>query len=257
MTASILKHVDALLIDLDGTIYQYDQLLPGVGETLAWLRARGVPIRFVTNSTMRSRSSLAARLRGFGVQAEEDDILNPVSVAAHYLRSRGASAYFLVLDDALADFAGVPQDSDNPSFVVIGDLGDSWTFDRLNHAFRLLLEKNTGFIALGKSRYWRAADGLRLDSGPFVTALEYATGRYALVMGKPERAFFEQAIGMLGLPPERVAMIGDDIDVDVAGARNAGMLGALVKTGKFRPEDLAKGIWPDYVFDSLADVRDP
>lgn len=256
MTASILNHVDALLIDLDGTVYQYDQLLPGAGETLAWLRARGVPLRFVTNSTMRSRASLAARLRSFGVQAEEGDILNPVSVAAHYLRTRGASAHLLVLDDALSEFEGIHQDADNPAFVVVGDLGDAWSFPKLNHAFRLLLEKNVGFIALGKSRYWRAADGLRLDSGPFVTALEFATGRYALVMGKPERAFFEQAIGMLGLAPERIAMIGDDIDVDVAGARNAGMLGALVKTGKFRPEDLAKGIWPDYVFNSLADVRD-
>ena len=82
MTASILNRVDALLIDLDGTVYQYDKLLPGVGETLAWLRTKGVPLRFVTNSTMRSRSSLAARLRGFGVQAEESDILNPVAVAA-------------------------------------------------------------------------------------------------------------------------------------------------------------------------------
>ena len=256
MTASILNHVDALLIDLDGTVYQFDQLLPGAGDTLAWLRNRGVPLRFVTNSTMRSRSSLAARLRGMGVQADEDDILNPVSVAAHYLREHHASACLLVLDDALTEFEGVPQDTDHPDFVVIGDLGDAWTFDRLNQAFRLLLEKNAGFIALGKSRYWRAADGLRLDSGPFVTALEFATGRFALVMGKPERAFFQQAINMLGLPPERVAMIGDDIDVDVAGAQRAGLLGALVKTGKFRSEDLAKGIWPNYVYHSLADLRD-
>ena len=256
MTASILNRVDALLIDLDGTVYQYDKLLPGVGETLAWLRTKGVPLRFVTNSTMRSRSSLAARLRGFGVQAEESDILNPVAVAAQYLRQHKASAYLLVLDDELAAFEGVPQDPENPNFIVAGDLAAAWTFDKLNLAFRLLLEKNTGFIALGKSRYWRAADGLRLDSGPFVTALEFATGRYALVMGKPERAFFQQAINMLGLPADRVAMIGDDIDVDVAGARGAGLLGALVKTGKFRPEDLAKGIWPDYVYHSLADVRD-
>ncbi len=256
MTASILNQVDALLIDLDGTVYQFDQLLPGAGDTLAWLRGRGVPLRFVTNSTMRSRSSLAARLRGMGVQADENDILNPVSVAAHYLREHQASAYLLVLDDALTEFEGVPQDADHPDFVVIGDLGDAWTFDRLNQAFRLLLEKNAGFIALGKSRYWRAVDGLRLDSGPFVTALEFATGRYALVMGKPERAFFQQAINMLGLAPERVAMIGDDIDVDVAGAQRAGLLGALVKTGKFRPEDLAKGIWPNYVYHSLADLRD-
>lgn len=256
MTASILKHVDALLIDLDGTVYQYDQLLPGAGETLAWLRGQGVPLRFVTNSTMRSRASLAARLQGFGVQAEEGDILNPVSVAAHYLREHKASAYLLVLDDALTEFDGIPQETENPDFVVVGDLGDAWTFDKLNLAFRLLLEKHAGFIALGKSHYWRAADGLRLDSGPFVAALEFATGRYALVMGKPERAFFEQAISMLGLPADRVAMIGDDIDVDVAGARRAGLVGALVKTGKFRSEDLAKGIWPDYVYQSLAALRD-
>ncbi len=254
--ATILDHVDALLIDLDGTVYQFDELLPGAGEALAWLRARGVPLRFVTNSTMRSRASLAERLRGFGVQATEEEILNPVAVAAHYLRERGASAYLLVLDDAMAEFEGVRFERETPDFVVVGDLGDAWTYERLNHAFRLLLERQTGFIALGKSRYWRAADGLRLDSGPFVAGLEFATGRYALVMGKPQRAFFEQALAMLGLPPERVAMIGDDIDVDVAGARNAGLVGALVKTGKFRPEDLAKGVWPDYVFPSLASLRE-
>jgi ribonucleotide monophosphatase NagD (HAD superfamily) len=84
--------------------------------------------------------------------------------------------------------------------------------------------------------------------------LEHATGRTALVFGKPATAFFQSAVDKLGLPAGQVVMIGDDIEADVGGAQTAGLKGALVKTGKFRPTDLAGTIQPDIVFASIADL---
>lgn len=112
------------------------------------------------------------------------------------------------------------------------------------------------------TRYWRAPDGLRLDAGAFVRALEYAAGRRAVVLGKPDRAFYDAAVAALGdipddIPgdaPGRVIMVGDDIRVDVDGAQRAGLSGVLVRTGKFSPSDLASEVTPDAVLGSLADL---
>jgi ribonucleotide monophosphatase NagD (HAD superfamily) len=109
-------------------------------------------------------------------------------------------------------------------------------------------------IALGMTRYWQAPDGVRLDAAPFVAALEHATGRRAIVLGKPSREFFETAVHRLGLAPADTLMVGDDIRTDVAGAQAAGLKAALVRTGKFRTQDLEEGIRPDAVLDSIADL---
>jgi HAD superfamily hydrolase (TIGR01458 family) len=106
----------------------------------------------------------------------------------------------------------------------------------MNRAFRLLME-GAEFIAMGNNRYFREADGLSLDIGPFVTALEYATGRKALILGKPSPAFFHQAVASMGVEAENVLMVGDDVTADVEGALEAGLMAALVRTGKYRPAD--------------------
>lgn len=255
MTSSLLGRAAGLLMDLEGTVYHGDRLIPGADEALAWLRTQGVPFRFVTNTTMFSRASLAHRLQSLGVDATEADIINPAVVTARFLRAQAASAYLLVLDDAKRDFEGVTQDDQNPQYVVVGDMSDHWTYDTLNRAFRLLLERQATLLALGRARYWLAPDGLRLDAGPFVAALEYAAGQTAIVMGKPQPAYFDQAVSVLGLPADQVAMIGDDIDSDVRGAQRAGLMGVLVQTGKYRPEDLLRPEQPDFVLGSLAEIR--
>ena len=139
--------------------------------------------------------------------------------------------------------------------VVLGDLGTAWTFATLNRAFRLLMAcPDSVLIGLGATRYWRAADGLRLDVGPFVGALECATGRRAIVLGKPARPFFENAVDILKCTAAETIMVGDDIAADVRGAQCAGMNGVLVRTGKFRESDLAGDIRPDGVLESFADL---
>ncbi|MEJ2592700.1 MAG: HAD hydrolase-like protein [Candidatus Thiodiazotropha sp.] len=139
--------------------------------------------------------------------------------------------------------------------MVIGDLGERWDFATLNQAFRLLMRQPPPrLIALGMTRYWRAADGLRLDVAPFVAALEHATGQSPLVLGKPAAPFFASALRMAGIDASECIMIGDDIQGDVAAAQAAGIRALLVHTGKFQPSDLAGDIRPDGELESIADL---
>ena len=242
------------MIDIDGVLTIGNQVIPGAREAIAALRARGIPRRFVTNSTITSRRTLHERLVAWGFPIELEELFTVTYAAASYLRSQGARSYFpLLMPDAQLEFQGLEVDEERPEFLVVGDLGASFTFTRLNKAFRALLN-GAQFVALQKNRYWRTEEGLFLDAGPFVVALEYAAGVGAVVIGKPNPAYFRMVLEDLGLPPERVAMVGDDIESDIRGAKQVGMQGWLVKTGKFRREDLGRGIWPDRVFESFRDM---
>jgi HAD superfamily hydrolase (TIGR01458 family) len=138
---------------------------------------------------------------------------------------------------------------------VIGDLGEGWNYETLNRAFRLLYQSSEArLIALGMTRYWQTSAGLSLDVGPFVAALENATGRAPRVFGKPAKAFFLAGAEQLQLPPDQIMMVGDDIRTDIEGAQAAGLIGALVKTGKYRAADLEGIVKPDVVLPSIADL---
>ena len=139
--------------------------------------------------------------------------------------------------------------------VVVGDYGERWSYAELNRAFRLLMQTPPPMlVALGMTRYWLADDGLRLDTAPFVTALSQASGVDPVVLGKPARPFFEAAIAALDTTAERTLMLGDDIRGDVGGALAAGTAAALVRTGKFRADDLEGEIRPDWILESIADL---
>ena len=249
-----------ILLDMDGVLYTADNIINGAVDTGAWVRAQGIPHLFVTNTTSKSRAALADKLRSFGIPAHEGEILTPAAAAAEWLHAQGGSGIALfVPPSARLEFDGLPCLPDDAesgaSYVVVGDLGNIWDYRTLNRAFRLLYHNpDAQLIALGMTRYWLSPDGIALDVAPFVVALEHASGRKALVFGKPARSFFQAAVEKLGLPAAQVVMIGDDIEADVGGAQAAGLKGALVKTGKFRPADLAGTIKPDMVFASVADL---
>lgn len=250
-----LRNVRAFVFDLDGTLYQGEQALPGAVATVRALQQAGYAVCFATNTTSKSRRQLVEKLRRLGFEASADRVLSPPALAGAFLRAQGASAYLLVPEAALEDFAGVRLDDHHPDYVVVGDLGPAWTFERLNRAFRLIQEHGARLIGLGRTRYWQTDAGLQLDAGPFIAALEYATGREAIIFGKPDRRFFEQICAALALPPGQVAMVGDDIRTDVEAAMQAGLRGVLVRTGKFRPSDLEGPVRPEVVLDSVADLR--
>ena len=242
-----------LLLDLDGTLYQSGRPIPGAVEKLQEIRNRGIPVRFVTNTTSKSSGAVVEKLRAMGFNADIGEIHSPPVVAGALLRKESASAAFFVSDTTRSDFEGVKQTTDNPDYVVMGDLGDGWTFKRLNEAFRLVYE-GARIIALGRTRYWQTRGGLQLDVGPFVSALEYATGTEAITLGKPDPRFFQDAVDALGLSAENVALVGDDAETDVRAAMRAGLKGVLVRTGKYRDGDEEGEPPPDLVIDSVADV---
>jgi len=235
------------LIDLDGTLYAGDEPIPGAREAIETLKASRFALRYVTNTTRDPRRLVRERLLALGFEVEESEIFTPARAAAG--RIGESSCFALVHDSLLEDLSGVDFTEDDPDYVLVGDLGADFTYARLNLAFRHLME-GAELLALQKNRFWRTEGGMSLDAGPFVAALEYATGKRASVVGKPERGFFRLALEDLGLSAHEVGMVGDDAEADVLGAKRAGLLGIQVRTGKWQaatqPDEA------DLVIDSVA-----
>jgi HAD superfamily hydrolase (TIGR01458 family) len=247
--------IKGFLIDIDGVLVMGGRPVEGAVKTLEMLKEQGYPFRCVSNTTQRSRATLAAQLEGWGFPIPAPVIYTPPCAAIAHIHLSGRTRGHLVsTGDIHREFkrAGILLGDREVDFVIIGDAGDQFTFPALNRAFRLVLD-GADLLALERDRYWMGADGLMLAAGPFVAALEYATGKPALVMGKPSPRFFAMALADMGLSPGETAMIGDDVVTDIGGAKQCGMTGILVRTGKFRPESLkAAPIQPDFVIDSVA-----
>jgi HAD superfamily hydrolase (TIGR01458 family) len=247
--------VRAVLVDLDGVLYVEDEPVEGAVDAIAALREAGLGLRFVTNTTQRSRGHTLDKLDRLGFAAAPDELITPATLAVEHCRARGHERVaMLMADDVKADLAGLAEAEEGVDAVVVGDLGERFDYAVLNRAFRCLLD-GAELVALQRNRYWRRADGLSLDVGPFVAALEYAAGVDAVVVGKPAPAFFLLALSQVRAGPEHAAMVGDDVESDVGGAVRAGLSGVLVRTGKFR-EDAAAAADPPptAVIDSIADL---
>jgi HAD superfamily hydrolase (TIGR01458 family) len=238
-------HVEGLLVDLDGTLYVGDEPVEDVRKAIGKLKASGLVIRYVTNTTRKPRREVSEHLLLLGFEVKEAEIFTPARAAAGLIGDK--SCFPLVDESLLEDLGGITLTQDRPDQVLVGDLGEGFNYDRLNTAFRCLMD-GAELIALQRNRYWRREDGVALDAGPFVAALEYASGKTATVVGKPEKSFFLLALEDLGLGSHEVAMVGDDAEADVAGAQAAEIRGILVRTGKYRPETEGR---PDLVLDSI------
>jgi HAD superfamily hydrolase (TIGR01458 family) len=250
-----LEGIDAVLLDLDGVLYVEGELVPGADEAVKRLRGSGTALRFVTNTTASSRSQTLEKLRDFGIELEEDELVTPAALARRHCDDAGHRIVALIMnDDVKADFEGLEEADTDVDAVIMGDLGEQFGFRILNQAFRLVMD-GAELVALQKNRFWLTADGLSLDAGPFVAAIEYATGRDAFVVGKPSAGFFDIVLADLGADRDSVAMVGDDVETDIGGALDAGIAAVLVRTGKYR-EDFVRdsGIQPTATIDSVAEL---
>ncbi|XP_036612216.1 haloacid dehalogenase-like hydrolase domain-containing protein 2 [Trichosurus vulpecula] len=231
------RALKAVLVDLSGTLHVEDAAVPGAQDALKRLRAAPVAIRFVTNTTKESKVELLERLKKMNFDVAEHEIFTSLTAARNLVQEKQVRPMLLIDDRALPDFQGIPVN--DPNAVVIGLAPEHFNYQVLNQAFRLLLN-GAPLIAIHKARYFKRKDGLALGPGPFVTGLEYATDTKAIVVGKPEGKFFLEALRGIDCTPEEVIMIGDDCRDDVGGAQSIGMLGILVKTGKYRTADEEK-----------------
>ena len=246
-------HPKAFLIDMDGTLYFQGEPCLGAIETVNYLRQENYQLRFLTNTTAKTPKMLHEQMQALGFDIYEDEIFNATYACLQYLRSQPKNRCHFMVDDAVkAFFREIPVDDDAPDFVVVGDYGEGFDFHTLNHAFRLLMS-GAELIALQKNLYWFSAEGMFLDCGAFVTLLEAAAGKTATVMGKPSETFFKIALESLQRLPSEAVVVGDDITSDIVGAENMKMRSILVRTGKFKPNQLENPVAkPTWVLESIS-----
>ncbi|MZF86163.1 HAD-IIA family hydrolase [Streptomyces sp. SID5643] len=253
--------VRAVLIDIDGVLTVSWRPLPGAVEALREVREAGFAVLLVTNTTSRTRASIAGTLAEAGFPVSAGDILTAPAATAAYLAEHcpGARCALLNSGDIAEDLGGVTvagagDTGTVPDVVLVGGAGPEFGYAELDRAFGHL-QHGARLVAMHRNLYWRTDEGLRLDSGAFLAGLERAARVEAEITGKPSRAFFAAALARLGVGAQEAVMVGDDVESDVLAAQRAGMTGVLVRTGKFQPETLrdADGT-PDRVIDSFADL---
>ena len=254
-----MRHIGAVLIDIDGVLTVSWQPIDGTVAAMQRLRSAALPLALVTNTTSRTRASIAAVLAGAGFPVTAGDVLTAPVIAAGYLKNHYPGARCLLLNsgDIGEDLAGLNlagADDAAVDVVLLGGAGPEFSYQALNRAFGHL-QAGARLVAMHRGLYWRTTEGLQLDTGAFVAGLEQAAGTTAEVVGKPAAAFFATALAHLGADAGRTLMVGDDIENDVLAAQRQGLTGVLVKTGKYLPRALrdASGT-PDYVLDSFADL---
>jgi len=236
--------IEGVLLDLSGVLYVGNRPVHGAHEALARLQAAGIPLRYVTNTTRSPARVILRQLGSMGFPARPEELFTAPMAARDHLQRHGLRPYLLIHPELAPEFRDLEGPA--PDAVLLGDAGSGFTYDALNRAFRLLME-GAPLIAMGRNRYFQEPDGLSLDAGPFIAALEYAAGVEAVITGKPAAGFFHAACIALGTAPERTVMVGDDVEADVNGATAAGLEGILVRTGKYRPGDEQRLESPDSV----------
>jgi HAD superfamily hydrolase (TIGR01458 family) len=248
----------AILLDIDGVMQVSGEPIPGAAAAVQQLRANGHRIRFVTNTTTRSRSQLAQELRAHGVEVADEEIQTAAETAARRLRGKRVLA--LTMHALVHDLEGLELVGEGAQAVLLGGADETpetnlvFSYMNLARAFAEL-EAGAELYCLHRNRWWQTKHGPMLDAGAFVAGLEYAAQTEAIVLGKPSPAYFEAACDALDADPDRTWMIGDDLESDVLGAQRLGMRTVLVRTGKFRPDTVERSrLQPDGIVSSLAQL---
>lgn len=252
---AMLNNIKGLMFDLDGVLYVGSRPIDGAIEAINQIRSYGIPCRFFTNTSTLSLHSLQQKINALGFTISADEIISAPQAALLYLKQEPDPVCRLLLaDDVKEDFKQFRQSDTDADYIVVGDIGNTWTYTLLNEVFTSLMN-GAQLIAIHKNRFWQTEQGLQMDIGGFVHALEYASGTKAMIIGKPSKDFFQIALDTMGLAAEDVAIIGDDIDADIGGGQQAGLTGILVKTGKYRQTYAAAStVKPEILIDSIADL---
>ncbi|GAA5894335.1 uncharacterized protein JCM6883_003790 [Sporobolomyces salmoneus] len=252
-----MARLRALFIDLSGTLHVDATATPGAKGALERLRQAGIVLSFVSNTSKESRSSLLDKMHKMELDVREEELFTSLSAVRDIVLRRNLKPLYLLSPSALADFppSSAPFDS-----VVVGLAPTTFDYSHLNEAFRLLSGETESrgkkgqipLIVTHKARFFGDKDGkLSLGPGPFISALEEATGCQAEIVGKPSESFYQLALDSIsshGFERSEIGMIGDDVVQDVGSAvERLGLRRYLVKTGKYRPGDEDKLIDPSEV----------
>lgn len=249
-----MNQIKGLVIDINGVLHDEEKPIGNSVLALNQIKLK-YPVRLISNSTSKSRKQVAETLILMGFHITENEIFTPLSAISSFLKSKNAGAFFISTEKTKTEFADIPKE--RIDYVVVTHAHENFTFENLNQGFRYLLQ-GAELLGSGYSKYYKDKDGrFNLDPGPFIKALEFASSKQAIILGKPSKEFFLSAVLDMGLDPAQAAMIGDDIETDVKGGMDSGLQGILVKTGKFQEKDLMKDIKPDFIlekFDQISQI---
>ncbi len=256
---------DGYIFDLDGTIYLGERLLPGAERVIGELRATGKGVMFLSNKPIETRYDYAAKLTRLGIPTDVSSVINSSFVLGQYLRSHapdclcyviGEQALLDDLDEAGIRYTLEPEDLDYQVDYVVMAFDRTFHYGKLNRALQCV-RRGARLIATNGDRTCPLENGEIPDAGGIIGAVEGTTGKKVeLIVGKPSPITVEVALGVLKVAPERCLMVGDRIETDILMGKRFGLATALVLTGVTSQATLeASEIIPDYVLDSVADIR--
>jgi HAD superfamily hydrolase (TIGR01458 family) len=248
----------AILLDVDGVLHVSGEPIPGAADAVRRLRENGHRLRFVTNTTTRSRVQLADLLRSTGIELDDEEVQTAASTAVGVLRGKRVLA--LTMHALVHDLEGLELVGEGADAVLLGGADETpetnlvFSYMNLARAFAEL-ELGADLYCLHRNRWWQTKRGPLLDSGAFVAGLEYAAQVEAVVLGKPTASYFAAACQALDADPQMTWMVGDDLESDIAGAQGTGLRTVLVRTGKFRPDVVERSrTQPDGIVSSIAQL---
>ena len=240
-----LSRKKLFLLDLDGTVYLEEELLPGAAEFLAWVRETGGAYRFLTNNSSRGVDAGLEKMHRLGIPARREEFLTAVEATVHYLKTNRSTedVYYAVGTEsfcrqiAAAGF-DVRQTPEEDVTVLLVSFDTTLTYQKVEDACRLL-SRGVDYLATNPDLACPTLFGFVPDCGAICGLIEAATGRKPLFIGKPDPTMIRLAWEQTGYGPEETLMVGDRLYTDIACGVNAGTDTVLVLTGEATAADAA------------------
>ena len=249
------KKFYGVMFDIDGVLEFQGEAYPGAVELLDFLRKKGVKIRILSNSTLKSRKVCTARLNRHGFRVSEEEVITASWATARYLRTlKPKSCWVMLKGRGVEEFKEFEMDDEAPEYIVLGDYREGFKFENMNKALKLLLQ-GTKLIVMIPEKVDHSLGGLELTVGAYGKMLEDAAGIKATYIGKPSTYMFDIALDSMGIDRTKILMVGDRVTTDIIGARQAGIPSVLVKTGEFKESDLIGDVQPDYMVNSINEIE--
>ena len=249
------ENIQALLIDLEGVLYSDNKLIQGSSNVIKDLRHKKLNLRFLTNTTTIPRNKILEKLINYGFDIKEEEIFTPITATKKYLEENGFKKIFLVTNkELITEFENYELTDEKPKAVIMGDIYKDFNWDILDKIFKLIHKQDAQIISLHQNKYCVRDNEISLDLGPFVKAIEYASNKNAILMGKPNKNFFDLVIKDLNSHHENILMIGDDIKSDIEGAKQVGLRTIQVMTGKYQKSDDLNSLQPDARIENISKI---
>lgn len=249
------------VLDLDGTVYRGGELVPGAAAAVDRLRERGLALVFLSNNPTKSRRDYVERLRDFGIEAREEEILSSGTLTARYLAEHHADDRLFVvgssgLREQLRAAGLVTTDDPERAEAVVGSFYRGFDYDTLRESYYALRD-GVPFVGTDPDMVVPVADGVVPGSGAIIRSMAGIAERDPdRVLGKPSPEAAETVLDALGTQPEETLVVGDRPGTDITLGERVGATTVLVLSGVTDRDDLAdSSVDRDYVLDSLADIE--